>query len=731
VRHDDDVAATRDTAPPAGPVHPFDPEGKIVEAVRAWESAGPSRRMTRERPWAASPQVFSIDVFDSALVRACGAPEALYLWLGRRLQRRGLLACGAEVFARARQRVEEDVWAREGGPDAQVTLADFYGELVRRLGVNHGLVERLVAEELALEEAALAATRQADELLALADCHGTQIVFSSDTYLPSSFIRRQLESHGLWREGARCFSSTDHGASKANGTLFDVVARSVGVEASAILHLGDNHHCDVLAARRRGVLARWLPSGRLNRYEQLLSDARWATSGMSASLAGASRRARMQLSAGDARTRALRDVAAGVAAPMLVAYVLWLLQRARDLGLTRLYFVARDGQVLAEVASALVRRLDWELDIRYLHASRRTVNLAALHEIRPADLEWAFRGEGLTLAQLLQRLDLDAAELAEEPAAAELAEQALSTPVTPSMRHLLEASAESGPLKTLLLDKARARRQVVTAYLRQEGLLDGAACGIVDLGGVGSQMKALHELCICAGAPAPRLFLFGLDEHPDPRVAAASRNDRWLEDVECYLFDRRRGEGIVPPRGVVSSIQMFCAADHGTVLGYEIRGDRLLPVLETEQDRRMLTWGLPVVRETLRGFVDSVVLDDELVDLRADLRTTVCELSREFWRRPTAEEARAWGEFPFEGGEITAVRTKPVATRYTWTGVVRGVVDGSFPDGSWNHWFEASAAMSPAVLRRALIVAEVVYRRARALPRSRATKFGRRRPRVH
>jgi FMN phosphatase YigB (HAD superfamily) len=665
-------------------------------------------------------ELLSLDVFDTVLVRACGAPEALYLWLGRRLVSRGLLDCSPESFARVRLRVEGSVWERAGGLDAPVTLGDFYAELVRALRLDPALTDSLIAHELALEEEVLRPAPPAAELLAAASYGGVPVVFVSDTYFPASFVQRQLERHRLWPQGARCFSSSDAEASKESGKLFERVAGERGVDSSRILHIGDNLACDVRAAERAGVRALWLSEGQLNRYEQRLTEARWETSGLAAALAGASRVARMHVKAGDAHAVALRDVAAGVAGPVLIGYVLWLLQRARDLRLTRLYFVARDGQVLAELASALVERLGWDTEIRYLYASRRSVNLASVFDASAAEVEWVVRkAERISLGAALDRLDLKASDIADELAAAGLAGCDESTLVTDDVRAALRAAIGSGPLRDLVLAKARSRREVVTEYLCQEGLFDGTRYGIVDIGGVGSQARALHALCLRGGQDAPRFFFVGLDAHPDPEERRVARDAVWLEDSECYLFDQQREQGIAPFRGLITSVQLFCAADHGTVAGYQRRSRRVEPVLKTHRDEHVAAWGLPLVRETLREFVCHLVLDEELVDLRADLRGALCDVVREFARRPTAEEARAWGAFPFEGSEISSVTVKPLATPYTWSGVARAVISGSalkgsFPELSWNSWHEGATAMSRPLLRDSLRRVERSYVRIRS-----------------
>ena len=113
------------------------------------------------------------------------------------------------------------------------------------------------------------------------------------------------------------------------------------------------------------------PQARLNRYEKLLDRRPAETHGFGARLAGASRLARLR-----ARERgvapAVADVAAGVVAPVLISYVLWLASQARERGLSRLYFVSGDGEILLEVARPLLAVLAPEVECRYLYGSRQS-----------------------------------------------------------------------------------------------------------------------------------------------------------------------------------------------------------------------------------------------------------------------------------------------------------------------------------------------------------------------
>ncbi len=663
--------------------------------------------------------VLSLDVFDTVLVRSCGAPQALYLWLGRRLAHRGIIECTPEAFAAARARAERQVWHREGGMDARVGVADFYDEVVRSLWLDAGLVPLLVEAELELEEESLRPTPQAYRLIDAATKAGAHVVFNSDTYFTAEFITRQLERHRLWPPGARCIASYEYDGSKATGSGFQTLLDTLGALPARLVHAGDNPHSDVRMPRRFDISAHFLSEGRLNRYEQLLDDASWGTSGMSAALAGASRQARMNTTAETEHDAAIRDVTAGVASPVLIGYVLWVLHRARDLGLTRLYFVARDGQVLADIARILVRRLGWAVEVRYLYASRRTTNLAATFEASDEELAWVFRDRSLASpAELVGRLDICWEEVAGllngtsvDPAAPSTSDEAADA---------IGTALRSEPGKTLLLDRAAVRRHTAMAYLRQEGVLDGGRYGLVDFGGIGSQMRALHDLVVDAGAPAPAMLLMGLDSLEDAGLARDIDTGPWLDNTECYLYDHRRALGYRRRRGFGTCVQMFCAADHGTVIGYEQRDGRVEPLLEQAVDDSLIAWGLPVVRETMRHVAEALVMDDQLVDLRADLREVASDLVAMFWSTPTRAESAAWGAFPFVGAEADGEAAKPLASRYTWRGVARDTLRGSFPNLGWRHWYEGSVQQCGPVLRFALGTAYRTYRKLEQSPASKS-----------
>jgi FMN phosphatase YigB (HAD superfamily) len=647
-----------------------------------------------------------LDVFDTVWTRACGRPEDLFLWLGRKARKQGLVGCSPEIFALARVQSEQAVWRREGGLDSKASLQDFYLEVTRRLHLKEALIPNLIILELTLEKQLQKTVPSARRLIQYCRQHEIPVSFVSDTYLPATFIREVLQEADLSSQETEYLVSSELAASKASGKLFQKMS-SDACGGSRILHVGDHPHSDVAMAQRFGLSALWCNDARLNRYEHILAFHSLASSGLSSAFAGASRMARLSTEATNQHEVAIRDVAAGVAAPALVGYLLWILRRAQDRSLERLVFLARDGQVMFQIAKKLIAKFNFSIDVRYLHVSRRSTNLAATFEADEEETGWIFRDvPQLSIAEFLDRFDLELQEvvpLLDMDQSLDAAWE--SSWIADTFKEKLSGKA----LRGLVLEKARMRRERVAAYFEQSGLFENIPTGIVDFGGVGSQVRAVHAIIDAAGAPPPTIFLVGLDDPADAGLPAPTEEPRWLRATECYLYDHRRRIGIRRFRGFGTAMQMFCSADHGTVIDYFRSGGSVAPVLQCGKDERIITWGLPTYRSTISSFLAHLVLDEKLVDPFADVRDPSCEVLREFWTNPTRNEALAWGSYPFEGAQASGGETKRLVRQYTLRSILLEIRNGGFPDLGWQHWYEGSLAVSGTIVRTSVRQAEKLY----------------------
>ncbi|MGE5261945.1 MAG: HAD family hydrolase [Acidobacteriota bacterium] len=638
--------------------------------------------------------VESFDVFDTVLTRAVGSPEAVFLVLGRRLAQQSLIACSPEVFARAR--IQAEARAHKSAGD-RCNLEMIYAELCLGLGLSADRQHDLMTQECAVEAAVLRVVPGAVDSVNRARDLGRRVIFVSDMYLSADFIRELLKYHGLWRDGDRCYVSCEVGKSKRSGALFAEILHQEGITGDAAIHHGNDVQGDIRSAQSAGLAVSPFLQANPNRYEQLLEAQAWVTEGKSSVMAGASRLARLTVPLASPRDAALCEVAAGVAAPTLTGFALWLLQRAQALGLARLYFISRDGQVLLDVARRLIRSMGLSIQACYLYGSRQAWNLAATVDGSEEELAWIWDStDFLSVTSLLNRIGIEPEQLHQPLESAGLFRSEWDRALRPAERLALEKIVATDGVRGMVLEQARSKREVLLKYLKQGGLFDGTPWGLVDLGWYGSMQNALAAILADRGIQPPVGFYFALYK--------GDIVDRCSLEREAYYFDERRGMGYLDAvPSLIALMEMFCVADHGTVVDFVDQGERVAPLLKANVNAPVIEWGLPLVRETIGCFVDNLVTDSQFVDPYGDVRAAITAVLRSFWLYPSRAEATTWGAFPWEDGLGFQTYWNRLAQPYGWSDLFQAFYKMRVAFHHRSSWFEGSLALSPPAIRIALL----------------------------
>lgn len=586
-------------------------------------------------------RVTSYDVFDTLVTRLVGAPSAVFLLLGRRLSTRGLIACTPAAFAEHRSEAERR--ARRIAYPFDVTLETIYRELRVSLEISERDAEALAESELALETELIRATPQMRDHINHARTRGDRIVFLSDMYLSSEFLQARLADLGLFRKGDSCYVSCETEKSKRYGDSFRDMAKREAVSLGMISHVGDNYRADILAARKAGVRTEYFEHAHLNRYEKTLETYSVATDGLTSVMAGASRMTRLSVEAPSPVQAALRDVSAGVIAPILAGYVLWILRRAKRLGLRRLYFVSRDGQILLDIAQRISQKIaGLDIELSYFYGSRQAVRIAELRTVDDSALTWILRRTGeRSIRSYLARVNLTPEDIRASLLEAGLSERDWSTPLPEKSYKTLSDVLVRGVPAEMILQRASAARDLLIRYAQQEGMLDACEWGLVDTCGRGQMLNSLSHVVVEAGATSPTAFYFQIMQGGGQTESYCQR--------EAYFCDESRRYGyikVIPD--LTHIIEIACSGDHGLVQGYSETEGQIVPALKAEHNTAAIDAGLPLLRQSCATFIDSLFLDPKAVDLGADTRAASAELIKKFWYTPGRWEARAWGAMPVE-----------------------------------------------------------------------------------
>jgi FMN phosphatase YigB (HAD superfamily) len=663
-------------------------------------------------------RLFSCDIFDTLLTRVVGSPASVFLLLGRRLAARGLIRCSPEAFQHARREAASRARINGAAEWPVVTLSAIYREMQFRFGMDDATRDAVMAEELALEAELLRPVPGARERLQRARQAGDRVAFLSDMYLDSTLLRGLLQQHDLSQNGDRVYVSCELGCGKAGGGSYRLMSQRESVAPGSVVHRGNDPRLDVLGAREAGVRSEPFPEGNLNRFEEMLEAYAAATDGLSSVMAGAARLARLQVPASTPREAALRDVAASVGGPAIASYVLWILLRAQAMRVRRLYFMARDGHIMLEMARRIAPALGLEIELKYLHGGRQAWFNATILETAPTDLFWAvdYGARDTTLAGFLARLDLAPSEIEEELAELGFPRETWDAPQAAAGVESLWAVPRHPPIRERLLQQSAARRAEVLGYFADEGLLQDDDWAVVDVGWSGRVLGAMNRILETRGGHVPAAFFFA---RAVDHVDHALRSD---VPVHAWFSDYVEGTGMC---GRVKELylELFCGASQGVTTGFERVGGRHRPVHERDNPP-LDAWGLAIVHDSMTAFADHLWLGDGvLVD--ADMRPAVADVLEAFVRTPSESEAAAWGAYPFEYGR-TGVVTASIAEPYTARHALQALRNGYITTRSGTQWTQASMARTPRATRfllRACLGARLLAGHMRRSMLARAARF--------
>ncbi|MCK7578308.1 MAG: hypothetical protein MZV65_22910 [Chromatiales bacterium] len=580
--------------------------------------------------------IHSFDIFDTLITRRVGTPRGVFVHLQRRLlaDPQGLPHELCRRFAHERVAAEyaARLEARERDPQAahqveEIDFADIHACLGRRHGLTQADIERLMELELAAEaEFLYGVPEMLARFRALAE-RGERVVLISDMYLRRSDLKRLLDGiDPFLLEAAPLYLSSEIKLNKASGRLFEHVAEVEGVALAEIRHIGDNPISDISRPREKGCQVTLFDACHLTPDEAFGAnedDFGWQVS------AGVLRESRLTLDSDRARLGAIH------AAPLLLPFVHWVVDRARTQGHDRLYFLARDGQVLLDIA----RRLGpADLETRYLHVSR-----LACHRCVDQDYEtlvdWILVSHReMSLIDIAHRLSARPETLIERLQVATGFKASPETPLDARTRRRLRVQFMSDPeLKSLVLEQAALERARLLDYLDQEGLTANDPICLVDVGWSGTIQDSLHAI-LNAEEPS-RVSLHGLYWGLMGQARAGSTSNR----KTAFAF--QPGRFWRDPTALREIVECFTAADHGSTLGYEPRDGVHHPILNAE-GAEIRAWGLSEFRAGIHSFSDRLgqwLTPAEIMALMPHYFSRLEFLVE----RPSVLLAREIGDFPY------------------------------------------------------------------------------------
>ncbi len=496
----------------------------------------------------------SFDIFDTTLVRKCGAPDNIFYLLSKRIypQNQAL----QNSFFQWRKEAEQKAMIRL--KDNYLKLEDIYTEFdtVSFPGWN---VAQLITMETELEFAELVAVDEIKQLILKKRNEGYTICFISDMYLPERVLKSKLLEEGCADIGDKVFVSCEYRATKSEGTLYEIVRKNFD-PITLWEHYGDNAYSDYKKAAKRGIKATLVHTDYTSVEQFILSSSAFFPfySDLSV-LVGLQRATRLSLQKKGDNI----DNATDFIASLYYPYIDFIFKKAKDLGITKLHFLSRDGYILYKIAEVVQKRYP-EIKLNYLFVSRYSLFLPSIYSLSREEM---YENKGVTsfchhkvkVKDILDGLHTTLEELGDVFTNRITFKKIL----TSEQEDLFFEVLQSAEVKELILKKAKDERKVLIEYFTQEGLFNVEKQALVDIGWIGTSRLMINRILTNEGGRLVEGFYWGCaPESLAPRYG---------------IFHSFYGSSLYKSNVVTLLEQYYSASSYASTKGYYYGKDGIKP----------------------------------------------------------------------------------------------------------------------------------------------------------
>ena len=343
-------------------------------------------------------RVYSYDIFDTCLIRSCGSQDFLFEIVAKRVFGSDVLKSTIYDFILLRKNAEEK--ARKDCVKEDVTIYEIYSYLDVSVLTNKSVTEFLEAEIQTQVDALVPVFEIQKEIESHHD-NGESVIFVSDMYLSADVILPVLKKYGLFREGDSLFVSCDVGLAKTTGNLFNYIKDKLNIDFSLWYHTGDNSHSDIYVPRGKGIHVRQV-NFRLSCYEKKMATIETSGSDFDVLKSSiCSKSARLS-----SPSSPLFKFASDFVAPIYVPFVYNVLSDAKQRGIKKLFFIARDSFILYKIAQEFIPDFP-ELEVCYMKASRKSLYLPGIDKLTIDNLAKVFPFMSTDINDLLRILHME------------------------------------------------------------------------------------------------------------------------------------------------------------------------------------------------------------------------------------------------------------------------------------------------------------------------------------
>lgn len=499
----------------------------------------------------------TFDVFDTLITRKVAHPHGIFTLMEEKL------LCDAKYssipnfikenfknyrvsFESYQRTINSNVYGLE-----EITFDEIYLKFKDNFNLSDEQINSLKDLELETELDNILPIKKNIDLARQYLSDGKNVFLISDMYLSSEFIKKLLCKAETGLENLELCVSCEYQAQKATGKLYEKIRDLKELNVKDWEHYGDNYYADVKKAKSIGIKGVYLPTVNLEDYEKIALNLNTKYSQL---VVGCSK-----YTITNGNNSEYYDLGASLAAPILLPYVLWLLEQSKKLELNRLYFIARDGYILKKMADIIIKKENLNIRTKYLYGSRiawRSPSLAINDKNIDNMIKAYGGGSGKNLAK---DLDVDVTELKSLLPRHLLKRKSWNYK---SKIDMVEELRKDGRLYTYLKNINKPKADILKEFIKQEIDLSDDKFAFVDVNGSGATLNSLTTFYKDSYENKTKVFFM------QPAMNIAN------------VFDNLNGYWFINKTNIGEFVELLTRAPHGLTIGYKKVEDRIEPILE-------------------------------------------------------------------------------------------------------------------------------------------------------
>lgn len=491
--------------------------------------------------------IISFDIFDTLILRNIFQPTDIFRILAK------FAKDEFDIDDFFQKRVEGEKKARDKVKNSEADFQEIYDEVEKLCGCN---IEKIKQMELQLEMEFSVINPYMMEIWKYASEQKKTIIFISDMYLSSDFIKKLLKKNGYKVE--RLYVSNEYRKNKGSKELYELVGQELNCKKTNWLHIGDNEYSDYKQAKEFGI----------NAYHyKNVSTYYEGTKELSISESVLIGIQNNYLYNG-IQENYWNKFGAKNAFPIYFGFAKWLYDLTKEED--NLFFLARDGYIIKKIYDMFCKMDENTIFTNYIYVSRKVLQLPLLGTmpeldkvIRQLTDRTELDGE-ITLRETLYKVGIRDMDKAEKYMNA-FGFLNLDEIVSPEKLYMAQNLIVklSGEVRKYFSDK----RKLLERYFEQEKVNCWNKLNVMDVGWKGSSQEVIEKIL---GKDVIGYY-FGTAD-------TLSRNK--FCTMYGWIFDDWNPTTVASEvYRYINMYELLFSAPHGSTIDYKEENEKIIPVL--------------------------------------------------------------------------------------------------------------------------------------------------------